>query len=94
MIYNPTAAEKGGGGVALAHLSIERIAGSRPMYWSVTFVDSDGLPHVDVSEGEFTVFLGSMVVTAGTPTSMADMSGVTGMRDNLYQVTSEQARFY
>lgn len=75
-------------------MSLEQITfGSRPAYWSVTFVDSDGIQHIGVNEGEYTVFLGSMV-QATAPTSQAGMSGLTYLDGSLFQVTSEQAQFY
>lgn len=83
-----------GGSRIVAHLSVKRIGTSHPAYWELTFVDSDGIPHIGIGEGEHTVFLGAMIKSEWMPTFSAEYSGVTAIGNSLYQVTNELAQFY
>ena len=67
---------------------------SRPHYWSITFVDSDGIAHLSEREGTYSINRNSMLyATAGT--AFAQFSGAVPIQNNtLYQAMGSVVEFY
>lgn len=95
MIFNPQTSG-GGSGQQTASLSVSPSSGtgSRPKYWNLTFVDSNGVEHVGVSDGTFTVPMFAMI-SGGSPGNDAVAEGAESIiGTGFYKVTSTSVSFY
>lgn len=70
MIYNPAVA--GGDGLEIANLVVQKVSGRQGP--TLTFVDVNGVAHTQITNGDFQIFVGSMINIAGG----SGVSNVTG----------------